>query len=396
MHKGVDSMIELMIDKKHCCGCSSCVNICPQKAIELIEDEEGFDYPVINSDKCVECGACISACGFHAVEESKYDQKYYEVKANNDEIRIRSRSGGVFFLISRKVINSNGIVYGVAQKGNCVFYSRAESIDEVSQMQGSKYVECPVADIFNYVATDVKNGNLVLFSGTACRISGLLSFLRKRGIEYTKKLITIDIVCHGVPSHKIYREYINFLEDKYHGLVEKFDFRDKSYGWNTHVETFLINNKSRTNDIYSGLFYSNRFLRPSCEICPFASYNRPADITIADFVGSEKVKNGFNDNKGISMIMVNTEVGEHWYSMITDECMVFPLSKELTEQPNLKHPSKFASDRKEVWEYYFANGFKKTLKQYGRNDLPHRMKWLLIDFPKLKKAKKEAKKNGGL
>lgn len=375
-------------NQQECCGCTACMSICPCKAITMSVNEMGFAYPIVNDELCVKCGACVSVCQFHAVDTKEYQQKYFEVKAKDTLIRKRSRSGGVFFLIAERVIEENGVVYGVAKDGVKVKYGRAEVISDVIPMQGSKYVECAMDETYISVANDLKKQRKVLFSGTACKVAGLYGYLNKKNIDYREKLITMDIVCHGVPSYLLYSDYLQYLETKYHGKVKEFNFRDKQYGWNTHVETFLIKGKKRTSDLYSGLFYSNRFLRPSCGVCPFTSYDRTSDITIADFVGSERVNNSFNDNKGLSMIMVNTQLGEKYVSIISEKCDILPLEKENTVQPNLERPSIIASDKHLVCDYYQKKGFKSMLRKYGRGDLLHRLKWRLVDYPALKRNKK--------
>lgn len=382
-------MNELAKEKRYCCGCSACMNSCPQSAISMMLDEEGFAYPKIHEEKCIHCGICLSVCRFYATGQNGYKQKYYEVKAKDNEIRRRSRSGGVFFLAAKEILSARGIVYGVSQIGTSVKYARADNIDGIILMQGSKYVDCQMESIFQSVVKDLTDNKTVLFSGTACKISGLYGFLEKQNIPFKGKLLTMDIVCHGVPSSKLYEDYLEYLEDKYNGKIKQFQFRDKSYGWNTHVETFIINGRSRTSDIYAGLFYSNYFLRPSCGVCPFTSYNRIADITIADFVGNERVKNNLNDNKGISMIMINSEWGNKWFSLLEDECITASLDKELTTQPNLIRPSNIPFARGDIWNYYLTKGFKKMLKKYGRNDILHRIKWIFRDYPKLLEKRKK-------
>lgn len=372
--------------KQNCCGCSACSELCPQNAIKMTEDEEGFYYPVIDKNKCVGCGLCKKVCRFKPWNTEENHQTYVELKSKNDEERLKSRSGGTFITLAKEVVRQKGIVYGVAFVNGCnVDYVRAETYADCKSMQGSKYVECSAMGIFPSVRDDLENGRIVLFSGTACQVAGLYGYLSVNKTVNLDNLITIDIVCHGVPSKKVYTDYIKYIENKYKGKVEKFNFRDKSYGWRAHVETFVINNRTYTRDTYVGLFYSNLFLRPSCGNCQFANFNRPADITIADFLGIDGVKNGFDDNLGVSIAIVNTDKGRLWIDKITPDMYRAELTKANSKQPNLMHPSAVPADRQKVWDYYHKHGFKKMMKKYGRCDILHRLKWRFVDYPKLKK-----------
>ena len=379
-------------DKSECCGCSVCSQVCPKNAISMITDLEGFRYPEINTNLCIDCGLCRKSCPLNkrVCRNADENQLFYEVKNKNLEERMRSRSGGIFFVIAKEIIHQGGVVYGVSIDKSKVSYKRAESLIECISMQGSKYVECTIEKVVLDVYTDLTNNRKVLFSGTACQVAALYSFLRNKYPHANlNNLLTIDIVCHGVPSAKIYSIYIKFIENKYSGNISKFDFRDKCFGWDTHVESFWIDGKKYTSDLYQGLFYSNVFLRPSCGNCKFCNYARMADITIADFVGSERVNNGLNDNKGISMIMLNNSLAQEWFSKVSDHLEIFRLEKEQTTQPNLQHPSMIPKDRKMKWDFLYNNGFETYLKKYGRNDILHRLKWLVVDYPALKRKSKK-------
>lgn len=376
--------------KENCCGCGACSLVCSQKAITMEEDKEGFLYPKIAQEKCIDCGLCQKACGLKTTKMNEYNQKYFEVKAKDTLVREKSRSGATFFCMAEKMISENGVVYGVScDLESCkVAFIRAENIYDCEKMQGSKYVEARIENIYLEVKKDLLEGKKVLFSGTACQVAGLISYLQIFNLAESPYLLTMDIVCHGVPSSKVYNDYLEFLKNKYNGNVKKFNFRDKTYGWDEHVETFVVNYKKHTLDLYKGLFYSNYFLRPCCGKCKFANYSRVSDITIADFVGNERVQNNLNDNKGISVVMVNTYKGKQWFDKILEMVDFFELTKEQCWQPNLSHPSIIPDDREKVWEYYLKYGFKKMLVKYGRYDILHRIKWMFIEYYRLKKKLK--------
>jgi len=373
-------------DKKKCCGCSACAEVCPVNAIEMVVDKEGFSYPQISLEKCIHCGKCEQTCGYHSLED-RQPLMYWEIKTKSEEIRSRSRSGGSFFEIATRIIEEGGIVYGVGFRGANVEYVRADTIEGCRCMQGSKYVECSANGILPRIKEDLDKGYKVLFSGTACQVAGVKSYLAKIKALHQENLLTIDIICHGVPSQLIYQDYIRFLEKKYSGTITVFDFRDKTYGWRNHVESFVINGKKRTKDTYSGMFYSNYFLRPCCGECPFASFSRPADITIGDFLGVSKVKNDFDDNKGVSVVIVNTDKGEKYVDMISESVHAYPVTKELCVQPNMLHPSRIPDDRGNAWNCYWNSSFDTFLRKYGRYDISHKLKWYLKDYRRIKKAK---------
>lgn len=372
-------------DKKNCTGCSSCAQMCPKQAISMICDNEGYYYPSIRQDLCIDCGFCKEVCGNHSPQLSTEKQRYYAAKANSDEIRIRSRSGGVFFLSAQYVIENHGVVYGaVLTHDNIVRHIRANNIDDVQKMQGSKYVESDIRGIYSQVNDDLNKGKLVLFSGTPCQVAGLYGFLRGK---HPSNLLTMDIVCHGVASPRIFRDYIKFIENKYNGKVTSFDFRDKKYGWNQHIESFYINGKSYIKNNYTSLFYSNRCMRPSCSVCKFSCYERSSDITLADFWGIKKNEiSEFDDNKGISSIFINTTSGQKLFKQIKHQMKTIEVDKKMCSQPQLHSPSVVPNDRDIFWELYDSKGFLAIMKKYGRYDWGRRLKWLLVDLPKLKKS----------
>lgn len=297
-------------DKKNCCGCSACFSVCPKHCISMQEDNEGFLYPLTDIDKCIDCHLCEQVCPCINQMEPSNPIECYAAKNNDDVIRVLSSSGGIFSVLSERVISEGGIVFGAAFDNELkVVHTFAEKVEEISVFRGSKYVQSYLGDTFNLVETVLKSSRKVLFSGTPCQIAGLKHFLRK---EYDN-LLTVEIVCHGVPSPKIWREYLSLLQLKSIGSIS---YKDKSTGWRTSSFTIKDTNQKVVfsekvkNNKYMMAFIRNLTLRPSCFSCPAKAGKSHADITLADFWGIDHFMPELNDNKGISFVCVNTPRGE--------------------------------------------------------------------------------------
>lgn len=296
-------------DKADCCGCTACASICPKDAITMEPDTLGFKYPKVDLDKCIDCGLCEKVCAFNDNYDKSLNLKEPEIYAarHKDIHEIEtSRSGAAFIAISDYILENGGIVYGVGYKDHFrVAHKRATTKEERNEFKGSKYVQSDLDGIFRQVKEDLKQGNTVLFSGTPCQTAGLNSYI---GNKLRENLVLVDIVCHGVPGPYMWRDYLDYLEKKQGSKICWVNFRDKQeYGWAAHKETFkFVKGEGKMSFTY--LFYQNIMFRHSCGKCHFANTQRPSDITIADFWGWEKTDPEFNkDNKGVSLVLVNTE-----------------------------------------------------------------------------------------
>lgn len=355
-------------DEKKCYGCTACKNICPKCAITMKLDEEGFLYPYIDEKLCINCNLCRKVCP--ALEKqfsNKKIQETYAVKLKNEKERLKSRSGGVFVAISNEILKNNGSVFGAAfKKDFSVHHIMAENITERDKCRGSKYIQSNLESTFKEAYEKLKENKKVLYTGTPCQIQGLNSYLKLKNIK-TDNLYTCDIVCHGVPSTKIYNDYINFFSKKYKNNVKKFDFRDKSFGWSDHVETIEFESGKKISQEYlKNLFYSNYILRPRCYECEFTNLDRVSDITIADCWGSEKNIPEWNDDKGISLVILNTEKGKKLFEKSLNELEYKKINIKDFMQTNLYHPTEKPKNRQEFWDEYKNKGFKYIFKKYGR------------------------------
>ena len=305
--------IEEMIAKNraNCSGCEACANICPKHCIEMKPDKEGFYYPNINKNECIECGQCDATCPVLNYKEPAISKLPTALAAINKDWNIRrnSSSGGAFTTLAEIILNRGGIVFGAAfNKDWQVVHIAAESMEELSKIRGSKYVQSRIGSIYRQVKTELETGLQVLFSGTPCQAVGLKYFLKK---DYDN-LILIDTACKGVPSPILWNHYIN-----YRGRGHKIShiiFRDKQKGWENSLFKIIFNDRGMysseiNKDLFCQGFGLALHLRPSCHECHFKGLARFSDITLADFWGVRNVLPEMYDNKGTSLILVNSEKG---------------------------------------------------------------------------------------
>ena len=354
--------IVLYDKKKDCCACGACVNICPKQAISMKEDEAGYLYPKINKYICIECGACKNVCAYQHHEESNNPIDCYAAVSRNKKQSEKSASAGIFSAIASKVIKDGGTVYGAAFDDDWnVSHIAVDSIDKLDKLQGSKYTQSNTGHTFSDVKKELINGRYVLYSGTPCQIAGLKQFLRK---EY-ENLLTIDIVCHGVPSNKMLKDYIHSLEEKHKGVISQFSFRDKTLGWGINGSVFIKGKKIKLWQSASSYFYyftKACIYRENCYSCKYTSSHRPADITLGDFWGIEKQHPDYlkdwDESKGISLIVANTIKGAD-YLKACDEYIELKHSsfdKVSAGNAQLRHPS-HSDKRDEIVDLFVEKGW---------------------------------------
>ena len=297
------------VDKKICTGCGACFNACPKGAISMVKNKEGFLYPVIDRKKCINCGICYAKCAAVSVHyNNEKNPKCYAVWAN-DEIRMKSSSGGMFTLMANYVLEKGGYVCGAAwDKEFNVEHIVIHDQKDLDKLRYSKYVQSNTRKAYSETEKLLKQSKTVLFTGTPCQIAGLKAFLGK---EYDQ-LITADVVCHGTPSQQVWQDFLNSLP--YRDKIQSVNFRPKEDGWGVFKLTFGLNDGSirkleRTNPYFAG-FEKALFYRQSCGSCPFNHLPRQADITLGDFWGIEFYDKPLRHPKGTSCVMVNNEKGQ--------------------------------------------------------------------------------------
>lgn len=350
-------------EKKNCCGCTACVNVCPKNCIDMQEDEYGFLYPVIDESKCVNCNLCRKTCAFvkRDDKEKSFDTLVYAVKNKNEEIHEKSSSGGVFIPLSDYVLDKNGVIYGAGYSDDfMIIHKRAVNASGRDEFVGSKYVQSNMNNCFSKVLEDLKADKFVLFTGTACQVHGLKAFLDNKKCNMDK-LLTIDIVCHGVPSPKMWKDFLDRINKI--GNLKSMTFTSKKI--KNELKGLELTFDSRENVLtgfywtsYGKLFLNNYILRDSCFNCQYTSpTNRYADITLGDFWGLDKVMPDFVDKKGVSLVIINSQKGQAWFNEIKDNFVLRESNVKDCLQPNLIEPSKMPENREKVLTMYKSKGY---------------------------------------
>jgi len=308
-------------NKVNCCGCTACMSICPKKCIEMKPDEEGFLYPDIDKIECTRCGLCEKACPIlNRIEEKRFDQKAFLVNNKNDKIRQESTSGGAFTAIAEYVIEKNGIVFGATFDDEYnVIHKHVNKKEELHIFRNSKYVQSDLKNCFKEAKEYLDKGTYVCFSGTPCQIEGLISFLD----EKYSNLITVDIVCHAVPSPLVWKKYFKYIkkEKLNDSKIESISFRDKSkYGYKYSTMTIVAEEREYREgvetDPYLRAFFKDLSDRPACYECCFKKQYRVSDFTIWDCFITEEFDEKLDDDKGTTRVLIHNEKAEKVFENI--------------------------------------------------------------------------------
>lgn len=303
-------------NKNKCCGCEACVQVCPKHCISFTQDYEGFFYPETDVDICIKCGLCEKVCPVLYPYDVHTPQEVLAAINKDEEVRMESSSGGVFTLLAEEIISQGGVVFGVRFDNHWqAVFDCAETTEKLAAFRGSKYIQARVGNSFAQCKQFLDLGKIVLFSGTQCQIAGLLHFLRK---PYPN-LLTIDFICHGVPSPKVWQHYITGIVQDGGNNIRNVRFRDKRLGWKRYSVSLDYNKQNNTyslssvflKNVFMQAFLSNLILRPSCHACPAKGGRSQSDLTIADFWGINQVNPQMDDDKGTSLVMIHTEKGNN-------------------------------------------------------------------------------------
>lgn len=364
---------------KQCCGCETCKNVCPKEAITMIEDEKGFKNPTIDEKKCLNCDLCVNKCPLNGVKKSSPFQILYAVKNKNIDTRMKSSSGGVFNALAKSIIADGGYVFGaIYDKDLNVVHYGTNDINELDKFYGSKYVQSNIGSSYKKIKELLENNKVVLFVGTPCQVFGLIKFLNK---EY-ENLITCDFVCHGVPSQKIFNDYKKTMEEKYKSKLTSINFRYKNNRDISNIKLQFENGKEyikhNSMDRYYKLFLNNYILREYCFNCRFSNLNRVSDITIGDFWNIEKHFEDFDDHKGVSLCLINSNKGKRIFKKSIDNFDLKLTSVKKGLQHNLTSPTEKVKDYDDFWNYYNINGYSKAAKKYAPISLKVRIKEILF------------------
>ena len=344
-------------DKKDCVGCAACYNRCPKKCITMEADEEGFLYPKVDLDSCVNCGLCEEVCPVLRLPAKRPVRKVYGCMNKEDSVRDKSTSGGYVSVISENILSKGGVVFGAAYDEDfSVHHICVETKEDLAKLRGSKYAQSRIEDTFKLVKKYLLENRQVLFSGTPCQIAGLRRFVGK---EYDN-LFLVDVVCHGVPSPKVYKKLLAEVEDSMGEKITYVNFRDKRTGWKTC--SFVIKGatkevvRSKQESLYMKAFLRGMSIRPSCYACRYNNEHSSADITVADYWGVETKFPELKDEVGITLVMINTLKGSKMFKELEDKARIIETDFEHAAENNfaIKHVSTPHENRAaffgEIWD----------------------------------------------
>lgn len=361
-------------DYNDCTGCMACYNVCSHNAIKMNADNEGFPHPVINPQLCIDCGLCAKVCPINHPVSKSQPLETFSGWSNDEQIRLSSSSGGAFVEIAKFVLSRKGVVFGVTMDKNIeARHIYIENEKELEILQGSKYVQSIVGDSFSHAKDFLLQGRMVLFSGTPCQIAGLRNYLRK---DYDN-LYTIDLVCHGVPSPKVFNDYKHYIEQKIKEPINSIKFRCKKSSWiffnmgiNPHVEKKGTISYSYTGGYYSDpyirVFLRDNILRHNCYHCQYASLNRVSDFTIGDWWNykATSYEDRKFDRKGVSLILCNTSKAQQLVQSLNMKLRQRTIEEAKKTNMPLRNPFPEPITRVKFWKDYNNKTFEEMVEKW--------------------------------
>lgn len=367
-------MIKLS-NKSDCCGCTACISVCQHNAVTMEKDEEGFLYSHFNQSKCNNCGLCEKVCPIIQYKSTPKagNPGIYATINRNPQQYMQSSSGGIFILLCEYILSKNGIVCGaIYDKEFNVKHSFAKTLEECRAFQGSKYVQSDIRGIYPQIKSLLKSGTFVLFSGTPCQVAGLKLYLHKN----YETLYTTDLICHGVPSPRIFQDYLKFIKGERN--IAAINMKSKSDQKGTAIRIDFTDGKyirqTLKTDLWNKLYFGHLIIRPSCHDCPFTHFNRTGDITIGDAWGIHKYYPNFHPNQMVSLTLINSSKGQLLFNNIQNKLDSISINKEESRQPQLEYPTKVSPIRDSFWKDYSQNGWKYILVKYLNYTITSRIK----------------------
>lgn len=360
-------MIELC-KKDDCTGCMACANICPKSAITMLPDEEGFLFPQINYDVCISCKLCQQKCPVLNPVKLNQEGKAFAAMSKHQETRTTSSSGGMFYSIAKWIIENNGIVFGAIFDDNMdLMHTETDNLSGLKKMQGSKYLQSNINNTLKKALNHLQDNRLVLFTGTPCQIAAIKKLVPHK---LQDKLYTVDIVCHGVPSNKLFQSYLNKLQKFYpKKVLSSFRFRDTE-GWSCQSNINYNGKKTALfgkQAIYSELFMGGYIHRECCYNCLYAQLKRAGDLTIADYWGIGTIEPYSHDtSEGVSLIICNNQKGCNILHAIKNELIIEKRSfhESLTANKQLSTPSHRPQKRDTIYQYFFTHSLNEIYYKY--------------------------------
>lgn len=377
--------ISRYISAEKCFGCSACSQICHLGAISMAEDKYGFSVPIVDSSICVECKMCLSVCPRkHFEEKRKRPIECYAATNASSEKSYYCSSGGIFSALAEHVINEGGMVCGAAfVEGFKVQHIIVDDLVGLEMIRKSKYVQSNTNDIYKKVKTCLSENKYVLFSGTPCQVKGLYTFLKNSNCD---KLLTVDVVCHGVPSQRLFDDYISDLQ-KRRGELNAYSFRAKRRAKNgmKWFSSYSINGRQYyrnwPEDSYNYYYMMGKTYRDSCYTCPFASLNRVSDITLCDYWSWNIYHdNDFDKMECVSGVLVNTQRGQQIFEKIGESVISVPTNLEDIVRHNgcLASPTDKPSDREKLLCDWQEKGYSYIDSSFKRAHRLQRIKYLIL------------------